>query len=338
MKPNFALPLPRYQCHKQVRALKIQHILRKPNPDTTGRSAAASYGAVLTPHEDNYVSFDVSAEYMCKHKPEVGGYYVVYEDGYESYSPASAFESGYSLCNPHTGALRDPRDVASDPQAILCTKPGEPLKAAPGPVVFGDEEHVAVPRGLIGAACSAIDQKRDAPITLAELRRYTFGDKSAALPQAASIALPVVDPGPDSLEREIQAKASNAPRVTPADVRNEIVGETFTLLPSGRVTVCELTLKNGFTVRGESAVVFIENFNEDIGRKVARENAEKEVWQLLGFRLRDELARPVLTDADAAADLAGTPRPNNPTAEAADFLAGRSACSLAGEGACEACQ
>lgn len=103
--------------------------------------------------------------------------------------------------------------------------------------------------------------------------------------------LPVVDPGPDALEREIQAKADKAPRVTPADVKAEIVDETYTVLPSGRVTVCELTLKNGFTVRGESAVVHIENFNEGIGRQVARENAEKEIWQLLGFRLRDELAR-----------------------------------------------
>lgn len=112
------------------------------------------------------------------------------------------------------------------------------------------------------------------------------------------------------IEQQIQAAgADKAPRVTPADVKAEIVGETFTLLPSGRVTVCELTLKNGFTVRGESAVVFIENFDHGIGRKVARENAEKEVWQLLGFRLRDEFSRPVLTDADAAADLAGTPRP-----------------------------
>ena len=117
------------------------------------------------------------------------------------------------------------------------------------------------------------------------------GTKSARLAAAsAPIALPVIDPGTDSLEREIQAKADKAPRVKPDDVKAEIVGETFTLLPSGRVTVCELTLKNGFTVRGESAVVFIENFNEEIGRKVARENAEKEVWQLLGFRLRDKLS------------------------------------------------
>ncbi len=134
--------------------------------------------------------------------------------------------------------------------------------------------------------------------------------------KAAPITFPVIDPGPDSLEREIAAKACKAPRVTLDDVKAEIVGETFTVLPGGRVTVCELTLKNGFTVRGESAVVFIENFNAEIGRRIARENAIEKIWPLLGFRLRDELARPVLTDADAAADLAGTPRPDNPTAEA----------------------
>ena len=44
--------------------------------------------------------------------------------------------------------------------------------------IFGNEDHVSIPRGLIGAACSAIDKKRDAPKVLAELRRYTFGDLS----------------------------------------------------------------------------------------------------------------------------------------------------------------
>lgn len=136
---------------------------------------------------------------------------------------------------------------------------------------------------------------------------------------ATTITLPVVDPGPGSLEREIQAKADatprwaqcQAPRVTMDMVNAQIVGETYTVLPSGRVTVCELTLANGFTVRGESAVVFIENNVQQTGREIARKNAVDQIWQLLGFRLRDELARPVLTEADAAADLAGTPRPDN---------------------------
>lgn len=88
----------------------------------------------------------------------------------------------------------------------------------------------------------------------------------------------------------VAAGATSAPRVTLADVAAEIVSETYTVLPSGRVTVCELTLKNGFTVRGESAVVFIENFDAEIGRRVAKENATREVWQLLGYALRNKLA------------------------------------------------
>lgn len=108
--------------------------------------------------------------------------------------------------------------------------------------------------------------------------------------EAAPAALPVVDPGPDPIEQEIQAKADKAPRVTPDEVQREIAHETYTVLPSGRVTICELTLRNGFTVRGESAVVFIDNFNAEIGCKIARQNAEKEVYQLLGFRLRDRLS------------------------------------------------
>ena len=88
--------MPKYQCHKKVWALKIKAIAEKPNPDETGRSASASYGAVITPEDDGFAPFEVSAEYMTKHRPQVGGYYVVYEDGYKSFSPADAFESGYT--------------------------------------------------------------------------------------------------------------------------------------------------------------------------------------------------------------------------------------------------
>lgn len=162
------------------------------------------------------------------------------------------------LFNPHTGMPRDARDVASDPQAVLCVKPGEPLKAA-------------------------------------------------------AITLPVVDPGPDSLEREIQAKANNGPRVTPADIEAEIVSEHYFTGADGvrgddwdkylnsevclddnnplhLLTICVLVLRNGFTVIGHSACASPENFNAEIGRRIARENAEREIWKLLGFRLRDQLS------------------------------------------------
>lgn len=78
--------MPRYKCHKEVWALKIAQIYDH-----------AEAGAEITPAEDGYSGFVVSAEYMQKHKPQIGGYYVVYADDYTSYSPAKAFEEGYTL-------------------------------------------------------------------------------------------------------------------------------------------------------------------------------------------------------------------------------------------------
>lgn len=80
--------LPQYKSHKIVHALKIHNI----DYDETGQ-------AVITPEEDGYGPFPVDAEYMGKHKPRIGGYYVVYEDGYKSWSPADAFEKGYTAIN-----------------------------------------------------------------------------------------------------------------------------------------------------------------------------------------------------------------------------------------------
>jgi hypothetical protein len=88
--------LPRYRCHKEVWALKIKAIEQAPANQEQERMHAGgdwllipentSYGPVCVGHD----------EYVLRHKPEVGGYYVVYQDGYKSYSPAAAFESGYT--------------------------------------------------------------------------------------------------------------------------------------------------------------------------------------------------------------------------------------------------
>lgn len=98
------------------------------------------------------------------------------------------------------------------------------------------------------------------------------------------------------IENEIRAKGLNAPRLHPSDIDNAIVGETFTTLPSGKVMVCELTLRNGFTVRGEAATVSKENFNEEIGKKVSRENARNKVWELEGYLLQQRLYLSGLED------------------------------------------
>jgi hypothetical protein len=83
------MELPRYKCHKEVRALRIKEINCEPsNPDA---------GADIIPIDSAYSPIEVSVEYLMKHSPQPNGYYVLYEDGYESYSPAEAFESGYTL-------------------------------------------------------------------------------------------------------------------------------------------------------------------------------------------------------------------------------------------------
>lgn len=88
--------MPRYKCHKEVHALKIKHIVERGAQATEDGPPINNGGADITPEDDGYAGFYVSESYMRKHQPKAGGYYVRYEDGYESYSPAEAFESGYT--------------------------------------------------------------------------------------------------------------------------------------------------------------------------------------------------------------------------------------------------
>ena len=136
----------------------------------------------------------------------------------------------------------------------------------------------------------------------------------------------------ESIEQEIQAKGLTAPRVTPADIEANIASEHYFTANHGvqgeylsrpgdfaglpvptplhLLTFCVLVLRNGFTVTGESACASPENFDAEVGRKIARQNAVQKIWPLMGYELRSQLARPVLTEADATADLAGLPRPS----------------------------
>lgn len=147
------------------------------------------------------------------------------------------------LYNPYTGAPRDPRDVASDPQATLLVPPTGPS------VTQADVDAEIVSEFYFTAADGVLGESK-------------MGTRPAG--RARSLEL---------------------------------------------MTFCVLVLRNGFTVRGVNACVSHANFNAETGRSRAREDAVREVWKLLGFRLCDELARPVLTEADALADLNGTPRP-----------------------------
>ena len=109
----------------------------------------------------------------------------------------------------------------------------------------------------------------------------------------------------DPIQNEIEAKGLTAPRVTPADIEAEIASEHYFTALDGvltgapvdnaaadalsLLTFCVLVLKNGFTVTGESACASPANFDAEIGRKIARQNAVNKIWPLLGFSLRDAI-------------------------------------------------
>lgn len=122
------------------------------------------------------------------------------------------------------------------------------------------------------------------------------------------------DPG---IERELLAKGLTAPRVTPADIEAAIASEHYFTAAQGDakaqedaafaggslngeqarpipaplslLTFCVLVLRNGFVVTGESACASPENFDAEIGRKIARENAKQKLWPLLGYALKERL-------------------------------------------------
>ncbi len=112
----------------------------------------------------------------------------------------------------------------------------------------------------------------------------------------------------DKIEQEIQAKGKTAARITPSDVEDNISSEWYINAgdsvisdsfqppvpaqhPLRLLTFCVLVLKNGFTVTGESACASPENFDAEIGRKIARQNAVQKIWPLMGYELRSKLSK-----------------------------------------------
>lgn len=86
------VPLKRFQCHKKVWAFKIGTVIQSQTHVSSG-----VYEWWITPADAAWPAFKVDTEWALKHKPEAGGYFVVYEpDGYCSYSLAKVFEDGYS--------------------------------------------------------------------------------------------------------------------------------------------------------------------------------------------------------------------------------------------------
>lgn len=119
--------------------------------------------------------------------------------------------------------------------------------------------------------------------------------------------------GDATIEQQIHDKGLTAPRITPDDIEANIASEHYFTAADGalyhysvnvpeinyleglpselyRLTFCVLVLRNGFTVTGESACASPENFDAEIGRKIARQNAVQKIWPLMGYELRTRLS------------------------------------------------
>jgi hypothetical protein len=118
----------------------------------------------------------------------------------------------------------------------------------------------------------------------------------------------------NKIEQEIQEKGLTAPRITLADIEANIASEVYFRAEDGvvgkevlsgayfasgdvpnrgplsRLTFCVLVLRNGFTVTGESACASPDNFDAELGKKYARENAVNKVWMLMGYELKTRLS------------------------------------------------
>lgn len=94
-----------------------------------------------------------------------------------------------------------------------------------------------------------------------------------------------------AIETEIQEKGLNAPRLTPDHIDSVISDEDYHVFPGTTLTVCRLGLANGFSVIGESAAASPENFDQEIGRKIARSDARDKIWALEGYLLKQSLSK-----------------------------------------------
>lgn len=92
-----------------------------------------------------------------------------------------------------------------------------------------------------------------------------------------------------AVERELQAKGLTAPRLTPDSIDATILYEEYFRVTNTTCTICSLVLNNGYVVVGKSAATSMDNFDEELGKKIARSDARSQIWALEGYLLKQSL-------------------------------------------------
>jgi len=102
----------------------------------------------------------------------------------------------------------------------------------------------------------------------------------------------------NEIEEEIVEKGLNAPRLTPDLINDTIKEAYYHIVPNTSLTICVLTLHNGFHVTGESAAASIENFDKELGEEIAYANARDKIWTLEGYLLKQKIFdRSIVVDS-----------------------------------------
>lgn len=246
--------LPAYKSHKTVWALKIASIEQTPADEP---AAVAGGTWRLIPEDKSYDPITVPHSYVLKHNPQPGGYYVGYADGYTSFSPAQAFEEGYA-----------PILIMTQAESASLSRPG-----GTGEIGAAAKNNIAAISGVREFDIRAAGVDRAPRITPADIEANIASEHYFTGANGVAGA----NGGDGSLA------GLNALRQTPPPPES-----------LGLLTFCVLVLRNGFTVTGQSACASPENFNAVIGRRIAREDAVRQVWPLLGYELRSRLSKAAM--------------------------------------------
>jgi hypothetical protein len=219
--------LPRWRSHKTVWAAKITEV---DSTEAGARRWLLDGGDHVDPTPQLQSRIPAGTD-------PIGGYYVRYEDGFESWSPAAAFEGGYTRFEP--GAADD---AAGPTEAqILASRQGT---------------------GIIASDAAAAAVSKAARVSLADIEaaiKWRF-DVNAA-----------------------QAVGATEGHKVNADSSNSM--ESLAVL-----SLCILVMRNGYSVVGTSAPAHPQNYEQQLGKRLAYEDAIRQIWPLMGWQLRSKLA------------------------------------------------